>query len=214
LRYASCLSFLLALYAPLWAVQAHSVFSVTPFQRVQILKEYDPDALRRLDDFADRLARLRALEPARRMNELNTYVNGYRSEYDGVIHRREEYWATPREFLIAGYGDCEEYAMTKYFALLELGQDPQSLCLGIVRDRYSGGGHMVLLIFENALPSPLVLDNLSFKILPMSQRSDLTFESCFDAAGRYTIDASGRKKGIGGKERRFENLIKRIEAGR
>lgn len=37
------------------------------------------------------------------------------------IYTTSDYWATPYEFLARDKGDCEDYVIAKYFALLHLG---------------------------------------------------------------------------------------------
>jgi amino acid transporter len=43
----------------------------------------------------------------------------------------DDYWMTPKEFFIKGFGDCEDYAIAKYFTLLELGVKKESLYLAV-----------------------------------------------------------------------------------
>ncbi|MDX6752449.1 transglutaminase-like cysteine peptidase [Geminicoccaceae bacterium 1502E] len=66
----------------------------------------------------------------------------YRSDREG--HGQGDLWLTPLEFLEAG-GDCEDYAITKYFLLRELGVPAEALRLVVVRDRVRGLEHAVLL---------------------------------------------------------------------
>lgn len=46
------------------------------------------------------------------------------SNLKGIKHskdRQTNNWKTPKEFLIDGEGVCEDFAIAKYFTLLELG---------------------------------------------------------------------------------------------
>jgi predicted transglutaminase-like cysteine proteinase len=52
-----------------------------------------------------------------------------------VINQQEDYWSTPREFLISGRGDCEDYAIIKYFTLIKLGFDERKLFLTSVKEK-------------------------------------------------------------------------------
>ncbi len=92
---------------------------------------------------------------------------------------------TPKEFLIKGKGDCEDYAIAKYFALLELGVKKEHLYMAVVKERTSSGMHMVLFYIEDKTKSPLVLDNLSFKVLPLSKRVDLIPDVAFNEVDAY-----------------------------
>ena len=37
------------------------------------------------------------------------------------MEEKKDYWATPIEFMGTGAGDCEDYAIAKYFSLINLG---------------------------------------------------------------------------------------------
>jgi len=45
----------------------------------------------------------------------NTAI-GYKT--DMQMHGKADYWQTPRETLISGYGDCEDIAIAKFFMLI------------------------------------------------------------------------------------------------
>jgi predicted transglutaminase-like cysteine proteinase len=84
-----------------------------------------------------------------------------------------DYWATPWEFLGKDIGDCEDYVISKYFALKYLGVDYKKLFFSYVRSTKFNQPHMVLTYFETPKSEPLVLDNNNHKIFPASQRKDL-----------------------------------------
>lgn len=180
----------------------------------QIEERYGSDVRRRIDDFLAHIKQFRSVEKGRRLVEVNTYINGYLPEYDSVINREEDRWSTPKEFLKVGYGDCEEYAITKYYTLIELGFREEDLCLAVVKDLYSGGYHMVLIYFSEGGKPPLVLDNLSFRVLPLSQRSDLQLQYCLNAGGLFSVAPDGSRNKLPLRDAKFEDLMKRIDAGR
>ncbi len=127
------------------------------------------------------------------------------------MQKKEDYWATPREFLQYGFGDCEDYAIIKYFTLLELGFDEQSLFLTTVRDKFSGGYHMVLSYFKTPQTSPLVLDNLSFKILTLQERDDLKADTFVNRSGVFRLDKDNRLRKIKNESAKFKDLLQRIK---
>ena len=106
---------------------------------------------------------------------------------DQLVWNQADYWATPLEFLGKGAGDCEDFALAKYFSLVELGVSPQKLRLIYVRARLPGAAepvaHMVLGYYERPDAEPLVLDNLQATIRPASQRPDLAPVFSFNAEG-------------------------------
>lgn len=67
-----------------------------------------------------------------------------------------DYWATPREFLERG-GDCEDYAIAKYFTLKALGVDPAAMRLMVVEDLNLRMPHAVLAVRLD--DGVVVLDN-------------------------------------------------------
>lgn len=112
-------------------------FSAKEWNRVQALEARDPVFDREILHTED--AEL-AAEWKRMYNELSyasretqiRYVNRlfnlwyYRE--DSEAFRRRDYWASPREFITYA-GDCEDYAIIKYFALRALGVPARDLCI-------------------------------------------------------------------------------------
>ena len=102
----------------------------------------------------------------------------------------EDYWASPLETLQQGMGDCEDFAIAKYFSLLATGMAASQLRLVYVRLQVGGAGgpsqaHMVLAYYANAQAEPLILDNLITDIRPASRRPDLTPVFSFNSEGLW-----------------------------
>ena len=68
-----------------------------------------------------------------------------------------EHWSAPLETFATGHGDCEDYAIAKFVALLAAGVAPQDVKLVIVRDKVSADGHAVTAVRID--DHWLVLDN-------------------------------------------------------
>jgi predicted transglutaminase-like cysteine proteinase len=92
-----------------------------------------------------------------------------------------DYWASPLESLGRGAGDCEDYAIAKFFTLLAAGVPGERLRLVYVRATLRGGDaaprmqpHMVLAWYPSRDADPMILDNLRPDIVPAAQRADLT----------------------------------------
>jgi predicted transglutaminase-like cysteine proteinase len=82
---------------------------------------------------------------------------------DRDVWNRSDYWATPREFL-ASSGDCEDYAITKYYSLKALGWPERDLRLVVLHDDERDTAHAVLAVrLEN---QTYILDNLLTEPLP------------------------------------------------
>jgi predicted transglutaminase-like cysteine proteinase len=141
---------------------------------------------------------------------INAYLNRLQAQYDGIINNKEDNWATPKEFLRIGYGDCEDYALIKYYALIKLGFDERKLFITIVKEKFYGGNHMVLSYFKEKSKAPLVLDNLSFKILSLDQRVDLNAEYFINSTGVYKIDTNFKLIKVAQKFKEFEEIKDKV----
>jgi predicted transglutaminase-like cysteine proteinase len=99
-----------------------------------------------------------------KITAINTSVNrliDYRSDKEvyGVL----DYWATPREILTAGQGDCEDFAILKMSALRAAGVPAESLALVVLRDASRDFYHAVLVVSSS--DETYVLDNLRETVL-------------------------------------------------
>ncbi|MGS0756971.1 transglutaminase-like cysteine peptidase, partial [Roseateles sp. GG27B] len=98
-----------------------------------------------------------------------------------------DYWASPLESLDKGRGDCEDYAIAKYFSLLSAGVPVAKLRLVYVRALLGGRSvaHMVLAYYAQPGAEPLILDNLLPDVRPASQRPDLQPVFSFNSEGLW-----------------------------
>lgn len=129
---------------------------------------------------------------AARITVVNRFFNQrIRFVDDTIVWGQNDYWATPLETLFKGAGDCEDYAIAKYFTLLALGIPPARLRLIYVRAAMNRGGeiafipHMVLAYYPQPGKEPLVLDNLVESIQPASARPDLRPVFSFNTEGLW-----------------------------
>lgn len=143
--------------------------------------------------------------------KVNLYLNQLLPQYDAVLKKQDDYWASPKEFLQSGYGDCEDYAIIKYFTLIKLGFDKEKLYITTVKEKFLGGYHMVLSYFRDEGASPLILDNLSFRILPLNRRDDLSVDYFINAKGTYKIDKRNKLIPLNLKSKEFKNLLVKIK---
>jgi predicted transglutaminase-like cysteine proteinase len=109
---------------------------------------------------------------------------------DTEVWGQVDYWASPLETLNRGEGDCEDFAIAKYFSLLAAGVPGSRLRLVYVRAQMAGPGgptqaHMVLAWTPAAGGEPLILDNLIGELRPASRRPDLTPVFSFNAEGLW-----------------------------
>jgi predicted transglutaminase-like cysteine proteinase len=135
-------------------------------------------------------------EPAR-LQMVNQFFNRrilFRDDME--VWGQLDYWASPVETLAQGAGDCEDYAIAKYFTLVSAGVPSSRLRLVYVRAQLGGPqgvvqAHMVLAYYPTADAEPLILDNLISEVRPASRRPDLVPVFSFNGEGLW--------QGVGGQ---------------
>ena len=94
----------------------------------------------------------------KQLTEVNTRINRsvkYREDTD--LYGQVDFWT-----VAVNEGDCEDYALAKRQALLELGWPIDSLSLAVVRDE-TGAGHAVLTV--DTSEGTYVLDNRYLRVM-------------------------------------------------
>lgn len=92
-----------------------------------------------------------------KMRQINNIVNLNRYVTDQRGYGKSDYWATPLEFLEKRYGDCEDFAITKYMALKALGVSENKMRIAVVRDEQKDIAHAVLVVLDQG--RSYMLDN-------------------------------------------------------
>lgn len=128
---------------------------------------------------------------------------------DMQLYHKIDYWATPYQFLARDAGDCEDYAIAKYFALLYLHINPKKLYFVYVRVKRTNEPHMVLAYFYKKNAPPLILDNLTNRVLPANLRTDLIPVYMFNP---FILEKTNKDKN-NGVFRKWDDLMKRIKEG-
>jgi len=67
------------------------------------------------------LKRLSSHNLMEKITQVNAIVNRVHYRSDKKQYGTGDYWASPMEFFDNGQGDCEDYAIAKYYALRALG---------------------------------------------------------------------------------------------
>ena len=104
----------------------------------------------------------------------------------------DDYWATPAQTLSLGKGDCEDFAIAKYFSLVRMGVPSEKLRLTFVKALKQNQAHMVLAYYPSASAQPLILDNLDPRIRPASERGDLLPVYSFNNHGVFLAKSPQR----------------------
>lgn len=116
----------------------------------------------------------------------------------------QDYWATPVEMLASNGGDCEDYAIGKYFTLLALGFPMDRLRINYVMATTqdpANQAHMVLTYYPTPSAIPFVLDNLIPEIKLASARPDLIPVYSFNGAGLWLAKERGSGRTSGGSSK-------------
>ncbi len=128
-----------------------------------------------------------------KLEKVNSFFNRNLSYVDDIqIWGVNDYWATPIEFISLGAGDCEDYAIAKYFTLKAMGVSESKLNIAYVKALEINKPHMVLSYYSKPAEEPLILDNLINAIKPSSQRSDLVPIFSFNGSGLWMAQQRGR----------------------
>lgn len=100
----------------------------------------------------------RRLDRTGQLFAVNEFFNRWPYKSDDEAFGRREYWASPTDFM-SHSGDCEDYAIAKYFALRQLGFAKEELRIVVLYDRIRNVGHAVLAVYQDN--DILILDSLS-----------------------------------------------------
>jgi len=157
----------------------------------KITKKYKMFATKRFLSLQKTLDSVRNGSDLEKLEAVNVFYNAVGYMSDTKLYGKKDYWATPWQFLGKDRGDCEDYVISKYFALLYLGVDPKKLFFTYVKSNRFKAAHMVLTYFKTPRSEPLILDNNNHKIFPASKRKDLTPIYNFNGESLYRANRRG-----------------------
>ena len=205
-----CLALLAFQHSPL-----QSKIEITDDILTQIDEKYGRNAYQRVTQWQSLLDNQQNKPVDEQLKEINDFFNRLDFIDDKKHWGKEDYWATPLEFLSTSGGDCEDFTIAKYFSLVELGVDTSKLRLMYVTATKPPQAHMVLAYYEKPNSIPLVLDNLNRRILPASQRKDLLPIYSFNGDGLWLAKTQGRGRMMQkkGKNTMWDELNERMKNG-
>ena len=132
--------------------------------------------------------------PRELLRLVNSFWNSWPYREDQANWGKQDYWAAPAQFLKKS-GDCEDYAIVKYFTLKELGIAPDSMRIVILRDTIRNLAHAVLVVYLD--DEAYVLDNLSNVVQPHTRLRNYSPQYSVNEHGRWT-HIRGRPAGAAG----------------
>ena len=145
----------------------------------------DPVTQQRVDSWKALIDSGSSWSDIKKLTSVNDFVNQFEFVDDIDHWQQEDYWATPLETLVTKGGDCEDFALAKYFTLSAMGMSEEKLRLTYVKALSINKAHMVVSYYENKKAIPLILDNLKPQIVPANERNDLIPAYSFNGSGLW-----------------------------
>jgi predicted transglutaminase-like cysteine proteinase len=201
------------------ATFAQELVVITDAQIARLAQSFGGGARERLSSWRTLItsAKNKALPERAKLELVNDFMNQTPFVSDLEHWGKTDYWATPVEFLSTNGGDCEDFAIAKYFTLRALGVSDEKLRITYVKELVQyRQAHMVLAYFAGPDDEPLVLDNINRAILPASARTDLLPVYSFNGSGLWLAkEQSGRGQSVGGADRvgHWKDLQSRLRGG-
>jgi predicted transglutaminase-like cysteine proteinase len=162
--------------------------------------KYGKDAATRLLEWEDMIRKDKSKSDREKLDKVNQFFNTrIRFVNDIDLWGVQDYWATPFETLCRKAGDCEDFAIAKFFTLKAIGMPEEKLNIMYVKALQYGIAHMVLAYYSTPGAEPLILDNLIDGIAPASKRPDLLPVFGFNGSGLWTAKqrSQGKLAGTG-----------------
>jgi len=208
----------IALVAVSLAALAVELEIITDAQIARLAQQFGPVAKNRLTEWRGILTnpKYKSLPEREKLELVNNFMNQTPFVDDLKHWGKEDYWATPLEFLSTNAGDCEDFSIAKYFTLRSLGVPDEKLRITYVKELVIyNQAHMVLAYFPTPDAEPLILDNINMTIRPASARTDLLPVYSFNGSGLWLAkEQTGRGQSVGGSDRigHWRDLQARLRA--
>lgn len=211
-RKAVLLGLLLCL---LGTVESKDLFTLPEKLLDSMESQYGSQAKRRLVAWQTLIRDNAGPSDQEKLQIVNDFFNQMRFVGDVSQWKKVDYWATPVEFLSTGGGDCEDFALAKYFTLKALGVEESKLNMTYVKALKLNQAHMVVTYYPAPGSVPLVLDSLVPDIRPATERSDLLPVYSFNGTGLWLAKSRGQGEQVGSSDRlkRWQDLLRRMPAG-
>jgi len=221
----------LFVWAFLWVAMvtiiSAGIFLLTEEEIRQVGKQFGQSAIDRLEKWQQIMVSGKNLEESKKIKLVNNFFNKIPYVSDLENYGVDDYWATPIELLVRNGGDCEDYAIAKYFTLIEIGvpegklQITYTVLTKVVHYPFSvkkvKENHMVLTYYPTPDSEPLVLDNMDKDIFPAGQRDDLFPVYSFNGAKLWYAKDGTWQWGVVGNailNRPWREFLKRLEGKR
>ncbi|HRD71288.1 MAG TPA: transglutaminase-like cysteine peptidase [Legionella sp.] len=176
----------------------------------QLAQSHSGDTQKRFKAWAKLIENLKNKPVSAKLEGVNSFFNMFHYQDEGLS---DDYWKSPDEFIVDGGGDCEDYAIIKYFTLATLGVSTDKLRITYVTSLNLNRAHMVLAYYSSPEAEPLILDSLENSILKASLRPDLKPVYSFNGSGLWLAKQRGKEAAIGQPSSlgKWDELMKRMQ---
>lgn len=197
-----------------YLLSAHIPKNISSEKIIKIKKKYGKKAERRIILWDKMLEKTKGQKTVKKLKAVNDFFNKIKYMSDIKVWKQEDYWASPFEFLGVGAGDCEDFAIAKYFALRSLGIPDEKLKITYVTltQKNKSIAHMVLNYYHKPTSTPIILDSANKKLKLATKRKDLKPIYSFNATGLWEAQnktANFKSKGTN-KLKKWQSMMSRI----
>ena len=191
------ISFVLISLSSLFST-ASKTFNIDQAQLNKIENKFGTQGKNRVEEWDSMMESSKDETILNKIKNVNDFFNQITYQSDSIHWKKQDYWATPFEFMGSGAGDCEDYAIAKYFSLIKLGVPDDKLRITYVSYKKSNSAfeeaHMVLTYYHKVGMEPVVLDNIDKVLQVASKRTDLKPVYSFNASGLWQAKTKGEAR--------------------
>ncbi len=207
------ISFLIISFVTITTI-ASKTFFISNSKLNSISTKYGTSAKSRVEIWDNMLQASKNEKILNKLKNVNDFFNKIRYKTDARHWKKNDYWATPFEFMGTGAGDCEDYAIAKYFSLRKIGVPDSKLRIMYVKYKRTRSkfeqAHMVLTYQHKPGSTPIVLDNINKKLKLATKRKDLKPVYSFNAGGLWQAKNKGSVRVGTNNLRSWKDLMSRI----
>ena len=193
---------------------ASKTYNISESQVNAIENKYGSSAKVRIEQWDSMIQTSRNEPLLNQIKSVNDFFNELTYKTDLMHWKKKDYWATPFEFIGTGAGDCEDYAIAKYFSLIKLGISEDKLRITYVIYQKANSrfeqAHMVLTYYHKTGAEPVILDNIDRRLQLASKRSDLKPVYSFNASGLWQAKTKGETRVGNNNLKSWQDLMTRF----
>ncbi|WP_121628289.1 transglutaminase-like cysteine peptidase [Poseidonibacter antarcticus] len=207
------ISFLILSFITISTIASRTFF-ISKSKLNSISIKYGKNAKLRVEKWDAMLQTSKNKKILHKLKNVNDFFNKIKYKTDSRHWHKKDYWATPFEFMGTAAGDCEDYAIAKYFSLRKIGVPDSKLRITYVKYKRIHSkfeqAHMVLTYYHKANSTPIILDNINKKLKLATRRKDLKPIYSFNASGLWQAKNKGSIRIGKNNLRSWKNLMNRI----